>query len=78
MIVVDEARCLIVPVLKVKYSLSLSLSLSVAHTHTHLQSGSLISEYLDNPGGDLQKTIAKIGIDVLLDMVRHHHYIIKS
>ena len=31
--------------------------------------GSHISHYMDNPGGKLQKTLARIGIDALLDMV---------
>lgn len=34
------------------------------------QHGDHISEYLDNPGDNLQRTLAKIGIEVLLDMVR--------
>ncbi len=35
-----------------------------------LQSGILISQFLNCPGGDLQKSLAKIGIEALLDMVR--------
>ena len=34
-----------------------------------VQDGSHISRYMDNPGGELQKTLAKIGTDSLLDMV---------
>lgn len=35
-----------------------------------LQAGKHISEYLSNPGGKLQKYLAKMGIDTLLDMVK--------
>ena len=34
-----------------------------------VQAGSHISRYMDNPGGELQKTLARIGMDTLLDMV---------
>lgn len=34
------------------------------------QHGDQISEYLDNPGGELQKKLAKVGIEAVLDMVR--------
>jgi aarF domain-containing kinase len=33
------------------------------------EAGSHISRYMDNPGGELQKTLARIGTDTLLDMV---------
>lgn len=33
------------------------------------ESGEQISHYLGNPGGELQKKVARIGIDVLLDML---------
>ena len=34
------------------------------------QQGDQISEYLDNPGGELQKKLAKVGVEAVLDMVR--------
>ena len=33
------------------------------------QQGTLISNFMDKPGGALQKNLAKIGIEVILDMV---------
>ena len=41
----------------------------------YLQSGSHISSYMDNPGGKLQKTLARIGMDAVLDMVSIPHVI---
>ena len=34
-----------------------------------LQPGAQISEYLNKPGGKLQKELARIGVEVVLDMV---------
>ena len=35
------------------------------------QAGDQISEYIGNPGGELQKCLAKTGVEILLDMVRN-------
>ena len=39
-----------------------------------MQQGDHISEYLNEPGGHLQKTLAKMGIEMLLDMVYLAHF----
>ena len=36
----------------------------------HPQAGDQIGQYVGSPGGKLQKSLAKAGVDVLLDMVR--------